>query len=128
MVEDSEDDAFLIRRELTKAGFDLDWKRVEREMDFVHALEHEWDLIISDFHMPEFDGLRAFAVYRELGLDTPFIFVSGALGEDRAVDAMRAGARDYLLKGNLARSEEHTSELQSQFHLVCRLLLEKKKK
>jgi PAS domain S-box-containing protein len=103
MVEDSEDDAFLIRRELTKAGFELDWRRVDREEDFVAALTDEWDLIISDFHMPEFDGLRAFAVYRELGLDIPFIFVSGALGEDRAVEAMRAGARDYLLKGNLAR-------------------------
>ncbi|MGE0158240.1 MAG: response regulator [Gemmatimonadales bacterium] len=103
MVEDSEDDAFLIRRELAKAGYELDWKRVDREQDFVDALGSDWDLIISDFHMPEFDGLRAFAVYRELGVDIPFIFVSGALGEDRAVEAMRAGARDYLLKGNLAR-------------------------
>jgi PAS domain S-box-containing protein len=103
MVEDSEDDAFLIRRELGKAGYQLDWKRVDREADFVAALDDPWDLIISDFHMPEFDGLRAFAVYRESGVDTPFIFVSGALGEDRAVEAMRAGARDYMLKGNLAR-------------------------
>jgi len=103
MVEDSEDDAFLIRRELTKAGYQLDWKRVDREADFIAALDDPWDLIISDFHMPEFDGLRAFAVYRESGVDTPFIFVSGALGEDRAVEAMRAGARDYMLKGNLAR-------------------------
>jgi PAS domain S-box-containing protein len=103
MIEDSEDDAFLIRRELSKGEFDLHWRRVEREEDFLDALSQEWDLIVSDFHMPQFDGLRAFEVYRDMGLDTPFIFVSGAIGEDRAVEAMRAGARDYLLKGNLAR-------------------------
>jgi two-component system cell cycle sensor histidine kinase/response regulator CckA len=62
-----------------------------------------WDVVISDFHMPTFDGLRAFALFRESGLDAPFIFVSGALGEERAVEAMRSGAADYLLKENLAR-------------------------
>jgi PAS domain S-box-containing protein len=103
LVEDSEDDARLIRRELEQGGFDLAWKRVESEPDFVAALQEPWDLIVSDFQMPRFNGLRAFAVYRELGVDVPFIFVSGALGEERAVEAMRAGARDYLLKDNLAR-------------------------
>ncbi len=103
MVEDSEDDAELIRIELSLAGYELIWKRVETESDFIAALEETWDLIISDYQMPEFDGLRAFALYEQRELDTPFIFVSGALGEERAVEAMRAGARDYLLKGNLAR-------------------------
>ena len=103
LVEDSEDDARLILRELERGGYELTWKRVESEADFVAALEESWDIIVSDFQMPHFNGLRAFAVYRELELDIPFIFVSGALGEERAVEAMRAGARDYLLKDNLAR-------------------------
>jgi PAS domain S-box-containing protein len=103
LVEDSEDDAELIVLELERAGYELQWRRLETEEDFVAALDEWWDLIISDFQMPQFDGLRAFALYKDKGIDTPFIFVSGALGEDRAVEAMRAGARDYLLKGNLAR-------------------------
>jgi hypothetical protein len=103
MVEDSEDDAELIRLELESADFVIDWRRVETEQGFLEALEEPWDLIISDYQMPGFDGLRAFALYKERELDTPFIFVSGALGEERAVSAMRAGARDYLVKGNLAR-------------------------
>jgi DNA-binding NtrC family response regulator len=103
LVEDSDDDAALIRRALAKGGLDLDWRRVESEPEFVEALEDEWDVIVSDFQMPTFNGLRAFALYKERAIDTPFIFVSGALGEERAVEAMRAGARDYLLKENLAR-------------------------
>jgi hypothetical protein len=103
LVEDSEDDAMLIRRELERGGYDLAWKRVESEPAFVAALAEPWDVIISDFQMPHFNGLRAFSVYRDSGVETPFIFVSGALGEERAVEAMRAGARDYLLKDNLAR-------------------------
>jgi PAS domain S-box-containing protein len=104
IVEDSPDDAELVRLELERAGFELEWDRVETEPAFLEALEgQDWDLIISDFRMPGFNGLRAFALFRESGLDIPFIFVSGELGEERAVEAMRAGARDYLLKGNLAR-------------------------
>src|SRR5258708_15688368 len=74
-------------------------------------------------------------LFRSLNIDVPFIFVSATIGEDAAIKAMKAGAHDYVMKGNLARlvpavqrSEEHTSELQSPDHLVCRLLLEKKKK
>jgi hypothetical protein len=103
LVEDSEEDAELIRIDLAKAGFDLDWARVETEDEFVASLDEMWDLIISDYSMPEFDGLRAFALFKERQVDIPFIFVSGALGEERAVEAMRAGARDYVLKGNLKR-------------------------
>ena len=104
LVEDSEDDAELILMELERAGFLLQCKRLETEEEFITALDEAgWDIIISDFQMPQFDGLRAFSIYKDRGIDTPFIFVSGALGEDRAVEAMRAGARDYLLKGNLAR-------------------------
>ncbi|HEY8926439.1 MAG TPA: response regulator [Polyangia bacterium] len=103
LVEDDENDADLVRFELERGGFDLHCERVDNEPSLARALEHEWDVIISDFAMPGFSGLRAFDLYRSRGSQTPFIFVSGALGEDRAVEAMRAGARDYFLKGNLAR-------------------------
>ena len=103
-VEDSEDDADLSRLALENAGFAVDWRRVDTEEGFLEALRaRRWDAIISDYQMPTFDGLRAFSMFQQLGLDTPFIFVSGALGEERAVEAMRSGARDYVLKGNLAR-------------------------
>jgi two-component system, cell cycle sensor histidine kinase and response regulator CckA len=103
MIEDSDEDAELIRMELERAGYRIHWKRVQTEPDLVSALDEPWDLIISDFRMPGFDGLRAFAIYEQRGLDVPFIFVSGEIGEERAVEAMRAGARDYMLKDNLAR-------------------------
>jgi two-component system, cell cycle sensor histidine kinase and response regulator CckA len=103
MVEDSEEDAELIRIELQRSGYSIDWKRVQTEADFLGAIQEPWDLIISDFQMPMFDGLRAFTLYQRASLDTPFIFVSGAIGEERAVEAMRVGAKDYILKDNLAR-------------------------
>ena len=103
LVEDDETDAELVRLELERGGFALDWERVDSEPLLRQALQKQWDIIISDFAMPGFNGLRAFEIYRRLAGSTPFIFVSGALGEDRAVEAMRSGARDYFLKGNLAR-------------------------
>jgi len=103
LVEDNEDDAELVCLELAGAGFLVTHRRVDSEDAFRSALDEPWDIIISDFKMPGFNGLRAFELYRERGLDTPFLFVSGELGEERAVEAMRAGARDYILKGNLAR-------------------------
>ena len=98
LVEDDENDADLVRFELERGGFDLDCERVDNEPSLSRALEHEWDVIISDFAMPGFSGLRAFDLYRARGSQTPFIFVSGALGEDRAVEAMRAGAFHYVTK------------------------------
>jgi signal transduction histidine kinase len=104
VVEDRLDDAELVLIELRAAGFDVEAQRVDTERDLNHALDaHRWDVIISDFAMPGFDGLRAFEIVKARSLDVPFIFVSGALGEERAVEAMRAGARDYILKGNLRR-------------------------
>jgi hypothetical protein len=104
IIEDDEHDAELLRLELERGGFDLEWLRIDTEAELRRALdEREWDLVVSDFAMPRFDGLHAFEIFRERGLDLPFIFVSGALGEERAVEAMRAGAHDYLVKGKLAR-------------------------
>src|SRR3984957_10373112 len=103
LVEDSQDDADLILRELHHAGFDPKWKRVEIEMDFLAELKNSPDIILSDYSMPHFSGLRAAELLQKSFLDIPFILISGTVGEDVAVDAMKHGATDYLLKDRLAR-------------------------
>jgi signal transduction histidine kinase/DNA-binding response OmpR family regulator len=104
LVEDSEDDALLLARHLRQDGFQSDIVRVEDPRDFRDALSRgPWDVVLSDFHLPGFSGLAALEILRKAGLDIPFILVSGAIGEHTAVEAMRAGARDYILKDNLAR-------------------------
>jgi signal transduction histidine kinase len=103
-VEDSEADLDLTIASLREAGLDLEYERVDSEVTLRDALARRpWDLVISDFAMPGFNGLHALDIVLAAGLDLPFIFVSGVLGEERAVAAMRAGARDYVLKDNLAR-------------------------
>lgn len=104
MVEDSEDDALLLHMELRRSGYEPDFKRVETGESMRKELEQrEWDIVISDYVMPMFSGLKALTVLKESGLDVPFIVVSGNIGEDIAVEAMKAGAHDYILKGHLAR-------------------------
>jgi two-component system cell cycle sensor histidine kinase/response regulator CckA len=104
IAEDSEDDARLLLRELERAGFDPASERVDRAAAMEAALDrHSWDLVIGDYSMPEFSGPAALALLRARDLDTPFIFVSGTIGEDVAVEAMKAGAQDFLTKGNLRR-------------------------
>ena len=103
-VEDSESDAALIVRLLENAGYDVKWQRVERAAEMRAALENgTWDAIIADYRLPQFDAPAALAVLRETGLDIPFIVVSGAVGEERAVAMMKAGAHDYLMKNSLLR-------------------------
>jgi signal transduction histidine kinase len=102
-LEDSEPDHELALAHLRRAGLDCDAQRVETEAAFREALGHPWDVILSDFNLPGFSGLRALEIVREQGLQTPFILVSGEIGEDVAVQAMRDGASDYLLKANLKR-------------------------
>jgi PAS domain S-box-containing protein len=104
IVEDSEDDAELLLRELRRAGYAPDYRRVDTPEEFVAALdEGHWDVILSDFSMPRFSGTQALKLVRGKGLDVPFIFVSGTIGEETAVAAMKSGANDYVVKGNLAR-------------------------
>jgi len=104
IVEDSEDDSELVVRELKRGGYDVKCKRVETAAALEAACEmQEWDLVISDFSMPIFSGMEALALVREKRTDMPFIFVSGTMGEETAVTAMRNGAQDYLVKGNLTR-------------------------
>ncbi|MGA8642757.1 response regulator [Candidatus Binatus sp.] len=104
IVEDSPDDAELSIRALRRAGIDLTFQRVQTPETMRKALaEGTWDLVISDYSMPRFNGLAALKMLRESGLDLPFILVSGTVGEDAAVEAMKRGADDYILKSNLAR-------------------------
>src|ERR1700704_1729805 len=103
LVEDNPDDAELILRELRRAGFDPDWKRVETEAEFSRSLDPGIDIILSDYVMPQFSGLRALEALNNCGLEIPFVIVSGTIGEETAVAAMRSGAADYLLKDRLAR-------------------------
>lgn len=104
MIEDSEDDVILICREIRGGGYDLTYERVDSREALKAALDRQtWDVVISDYVMPRFGGLEALKMLRESGQDLPFIIVSGKIGEDIAVGAMKAGAHDYILKGNLAR-------------------------
>jgi diguanylate cyclase (GGDEF)-like protein len=103
ILEDQPADADLALRQLRRAGFDPTWRRVEDEQGFRANLNPELDLIIADYHQPQFDALRALNIMQEAGLETPFIIVSGAIGEDLAVAAVRLGAVDYVLKDRLAR-------------------------
>src|ERR671920_560018 len=105
LVEDSDDDALLLVRMLRRGGYDPAWERVDTPSAMEAALDgRSWDLIISDHSMPAFSSLAALGLLRRKGLvDLPFIIVSGRIGEDAAVSAMKAGAQDYLMKDNLAR-------------------------
>lgn len=104
LIEDSEDDAILTLRELRHGGFDPLHIRVETAEDMQAAIaERPWDVVISDFIMPRFSGIEALTILNQSSLDVPFIIVSGKIGEDTAVEAMKAGAHDYILKGNLTR-------------------------
>ena len=104
LIEDSEDDAVLILRELRKAGYTPVSERVETEYTMRSALSSQkWDIILSDYNMPEFCAAEALSVYRECGIETPFIIVSGAVGEEKAVQLMKEGAHDYVMKDNLKR-------------------------
>jgi two-component system cell cycle sensor histidine kinase/response regulator CckA len=104
LVEDDRDDATLLERTLRRDGIEFRLERVETAEAMNAALEAgRWDIVLSDFTMPRFSGLAALELLREKSIDVPFIFVSGTLGEDLAVKAMKLGASDYLLKGNLAR-------------------------
>ena len=104
IVEDNEDDALLVIRTLQKGGFDPAYERVDTSDAMKEAIGRAtWDIIISDYSLPHFSGLAAIELYRENGLDIPFILVSGAVGEEAAVAAMVLGAHDYVMKNNLPR-------------------------
>jgi PAS domain S-box-containing protein len=104
LAEDDEGDARLLLRELRKGGYDVTCQRVDTPDAFRAALgEGGCDIVLSDYNFPRFSGSEALKIFRESGLDLPFVFVSGAIGEDAAVEAMKSGAHDYVMKSHLAR-------------------------
>lgn len=104
IVEDSEPDMLLILRELRRGGYDPIFERVETKKGMREALQNKvWDIILADHRLPQFNSLEALQLVKEQGLDLPFIIVSGTIGEELAVTAMKEGAHDYVLKNNLAR-------------------------
>ena len=103
-LEDSEDDVLLVARHLTKAGFAVESRRVDTPDDFRSALKSSpWDVVISDYSLPGLNALAAIHIFKETGPDIPFLVVSGAVGEETAVEVLKSGAHDVLIKNNLAR-------------------------
>ncbi len=104
LVEDSESDAELLIRALTKVGFSVESQRVTSRTAMINAMRgRKWDLILADWMMPGFSGLEAVQLHNQSGLNVPLIIVSGRIGEEAAVDAIRAGADDYVPKDRLER-------------------------
>src|SRR2546423_4909446 len=103
ILEDRADDAELIARHLREGGLNAIWERVDTEAGFVTRLDAGWDVIIADYSLPQFSAPRALEILKKLDLHIPFIVVSGTVGEDAAVRAMRSGAHDYVFKGNRER-------------------------
>jgi two-component system, sensor histidine kinase and response regulator len=135
IVDDSPDDAELAATAIRRGGCNLTYRRVDTPEAMRAALgEGNWDLVIADYSMPHFNGLAALKMLRETGLDLPFILVSGTVGEDVAVEAMKGGADDYVLKSSLARlplaveRELHDSEVRVERNRAearCRSLVDR---
>jgi diguanylate cyclase (GGDEF)-like protein/PAS domain S-box-containing protein len=103
IVEDSPDDALLIALELEVGGYQLQYRRVDSAGALKDALDCQpWDAITCDYVMPGFGGLQALEILKQTGLDIPFVIISGRVGEEAAAEAIRLGAHDFLLKGNLS--------------------------
>src|SRR5215208_6006995 len=104
LIEDSEDDARLVLREIQRSGYDVEFERVETADAMRAALARQtWDLVICDFSLPHFSAPKALDLLKKSGFDIPFIIVSGTIGEESAVNALKAGAHDFIIKGNYAR-------------------------
>ena len=103
IVEDNPDDAEIMILHLVQEGFQLDWERVETEVEFLSGLESSPDLVLSDWRLPHFSGQRALELLLERNLELPFVIVSGSIDEEIAVESLHAGAHDYVLKDRLAR-------------------------
>ena len=104
MVEDSEDDASLVLRALKKGGYNPIYERVETAVAMKKTLqEKQWDIILCDYKMPTFSAKHAIALLKETNIDIPLIIVSGTVGEETAIECMRSGAHDYVMKDSLSR-------------------------
>lgn len=118
LCEDDEMDAGLVIRQLEKEDFDVEWERVDTADALTNALaQRQWDIVLSDFNIPGFGGVQALAIVKRSGSDIPFILVSGAIGEETAVEMMKKGASDYLMKGNLQRLGEAVKRELEEFRV-----------
>jgi len=129
IIEDSDDDAALIIRELLRAGHDLAWERVVDAPGLREALMRAtWDVVLSDWSLPGFSGRAALAEATAIRPEVPFIIVTGTIDEATAVDAMRAGARDVIVKSRLARLvpavERETREVRERARTRAALKLD----
>ncbi len=119
ILEDSLEDCFLNLREVRKAGYDPEWKCVESRADFLSALETlSPDIILSDYSMPQFNASTALDLLREKDKVTPFIMISGTVGEEVAVEMLKKGANDYLLKDRLSRLGQSVRKAMDQKELL----------
>ncbi|MBA2485040.1 MAG: diguanylate cyclase, partial [Nitrospira sp.] len=118
LIEDSLVDAELILETLGEAGFDPICRRVDTREDYLRELHTLPDLILSDFSLPQFDGKTALLLMKECGVEIPLIIVSGCIGEDMAVECMKAGASDYLLKDRLSRLPHAVSQALERKKLI----------
>jgi two-component system, cell cycle sensor histidine kinase and response regulator CckA len=119
VVEDNDADAELVVHQLERAGFDLSWTRVERESDFVAALGTPFDVILSDYNLPSFSAPRVLEILQAHNVHVPVIVVSGSVGEETAVQLLRAGAADYLLKDRLARLGQAVQRVLAEQRLAA---------
>src|SRR5206468_8021857 len=103
VLEDRASDAELMVRELQRSGYDPTWRRVDTEREYREALDEPPDVILADYSLPQFDAGEALRLLQDRNLDVPFVVVTGILGEEAAVDCMKRGAADYVLKDRMAR-------------------------
>jgi len=104
IIEDSDDDAQLVLREIHRLGYVVESQRIESPEELHHALAAKtWDLILCDYSLPHMDAPQALEIVKSTGLELPFIIISGTIGEDSAVSALKAGAHDFIIKGKYAR-------------------------
>src|SRR5882672_8591403 len=104
ILEDNAFDAELEVGKLQAAGYDCEWQQVQTREEFEASLDRaEFELILADYNLPNFDGLSALSLLRERGLEIPFVLISGTLGEERAIESLKAGATDYVMKQRLER-------------------------
>ena len=103
IIEDSNNDYILLLRELNKGDYQIEDCLVDDAIGFEKALLQSWDIIISDYSLPTFSGYDALKMCIDKSIDTPFIIVSGAVGEDKAEQMMKLGVKDYIMKSSLAK-------------------------
>lgn len=136
IIDDVENDALLLADHLQSGGLKMEWHHAENAQSVIEAMQQSWDIVFSDYSMPNFSGFEALKIVREHDKNVPFIFNSGTIGEETAVDAMRAGAQDYVIKGQmnrilpiverelreaeLRRQRQHSDQVLSQLSMVVK--------